>query len=269
MDFSVHSLASGSSGNSMLVQAGRTNVLLDAGIGVRTLQKRLSRYRITLKDLDAVLLTHEHGDHTRSVWSLSRRYGIPIIGNAATLEAVSSTLPLPSTRVMSLSESLALKDLAFESFSTSHDAQDPVGYNIYHRDSKVSLVTDTGVVGSEVLEKTAGADLLIVESNHDVQRLLNGSYPWMLKNRILGNLGHLSNEAAADFILENLKVCKRLPTIWLAHLSDSNNSPRLARKYVQSRLSEADVRNIVLGVALRDIPSLTWRATPRQMRLFQ
>ena len=265
----------------MLVQAGGTNILLDGGIGVRTLQKRLSRYRITLKDLDAVLLTHEHGDHIRSVWSLSKRYGVPIIGNAATLEAVSSTLPLPSTRVMSLGESLALKDLAFESFSTSHDALDPVGYNIYHKNSKVSFLTDTGFVSNEVLEKTLGADLLIVESNHDVQRLLKGPYPWMLKNRILSDIGHLSNEAAADFILANLRSCpaygrdpasrrdKRLPTIWLAHLSDENNSPRLARKYVQSRLSDAGVRNVVLGVALRDIPSLTWRMTPHQMSLFQ
>ena len=253
----------------MLVQAGGTNLLLDAGIGVRTLQKRLSRFRIALKDLDAVLLTHEHGDHTRSVWSLSRRYGIPIIGNAATLTAVSSTLPLPATRVLSLGESLALKDIAFESFSTSHDAQDPVGYNVYHGNTKVSFVTDTGFVSRDVLEKTSGADLLIVESNHDVQRVLKGSYPWMLKNRILSDIGHLSNEAAADFVLENLKGCKRLPTIWLAHLSDENNSPRLARKYVQSRLSEAGVRNVVLGVALRDIPSLTWRMTPCQMSLFQ
>lgn len=253
----------------MLVQAGGTNVLLDAGIGVRTLAKRLSRYRLALKDLDAVLLTHEHGDHTRGVWTLSRRYGIPIIGNAATLTAVSSTLPLPATRVMSLGESLALKDLAIESFSTSHDAQDPVGYNIYHGSSKVSFLTDTGFVSADVLAKTSGADLLIVESNHDVQRVLTGSYPWMLKNRILGNLGHLSNEAAADFILESLKSCRRQPTIWLAHLSDENNSPRLARKYVQSRLSAAGVRNVVLGVALRDIPSLTWRMSPRQMSLFQ
>jgi len=253
----------------MLVQTGGTNLLLDGGVGVRTLQKRLSRHRVALKDLDAVLLTHEHGDHTRSVWSLSKRYGIPIIGNAATLEAVSRTLPLPSTRVLSLGESLALKDVAVEPFSTSHDALDPVGYNIYHRNSKVSLLTDTGFVSSELLDKTADADLLIVEANLDVERVLGSSYPWMLKNRILSDVGHLSNEAAADFILANLKTRKRLPTIWLAHLSHENNSPRLARKYVQSRLSEAGVRNVVLGVALRDIPSLTWHAPFRQMSLFQ
>ena len=232
--------------------------MLDAGITVRQLQKRLSKFRVTLADLDAVFLTHEHGDHSHAVWPLSKQYSIPIIANPSTLAALHDELPLPNCRTLDTGESLAFKDIMVESFPVSHDAVEPVGYNIYHGNWKASFVTDTGLAGRDVLQGVEDANLVIVESNYDADRLIAGPYPWFLKNRILSDVGHLSNQAAAEFILEHASA-GRPACYWLAHLSRTNNSPRIARRYVQCRLSEEKCRNAVLHVALRDTASLTWR----------
>ncbi|MDI6828678.1 MAG: MBL fold metallo-hydrolase [Armatimonadota bacterium] len=258
MNFSVHSLGSGSSGNSMLVQAGGTKILLDAGLTMRQLQRRLSKFRVSLAELDAVFLTHEHGDHAKSAWLISRIYNVPVIANSATLLKIAAG-PIPlNWSVMQTGASLAFKDILVESFPVSHDAVEPVGYNVYYKCWKISLVTDTGTAGKDILAKIEGANLAIIESNHDVEKLVNGPYPWFLKSRILSSRGHLSNEAAAMLIL-NHASSGRPTRYWLAHLSETNNSPRLARRYVQRRLSEADLTNAVLEVALRDTVSLTWR----------
>lgn len=269
MDLSVHSLGSGSSGNSMLVQAGNTRILLDAGVPVLQLQKRLSKFRITLRDLDAVFLTHEHGDHSRSIYSLSRRFGVPIIANSATLSALAAGNTPPNWKVLDTGRTRTVKDLEVESFPISHDAVEPVGYNIYHQNYKVSFVTDTGVAGDDIAARIENANLAIIEANHDEDRVINGPYPPSLKSRILSDIGHLSNRASADLILRYADSCRHPSTIWLAHLSDTNNSPRMARRYVQRRLSEAGCGNMVLDVAMRDSASLVWRpgTRPVQMQL--
>jgi phosphoribosyl 1,2-cyclic phosphodiesterase len=218
----------------------------------------LSRFKVAPPDLDAVFLTHEHGDHIRCACGLSRTFGIPLIANAATLEALPDRHVIRRYTTMDTGSSLALGDLIIESFPVSHDAVDPVGYNIYCSGYKVSYVTDTGIADSEILRKIEGAHLAIVEANYDHERLIAGPYPQFLKNRILGDRGHLSNEAAADLILSHASKVES-PTFWLAHLSRSNNSPRTARRHVQRRLSEHQCTNAVLDVALRDIASLTWR----------
>ena len=260
VDFSIHSLGSGSSGNSTLIQAGGTKILLDAGVPVSKLQKRLSRFRVCIRDLDAVFLTHEHDDHSHAVWSLSKRHGIPIIANPGTLHALWTQLPVPTARLLDTGACLALKDLAIESFPVSHDAAEPVGYNIYYRDRKASFVTDTGIAGREIPRRIEGSRLVVVEANHDTERLISGPYPWFLKTRILSEVGHLSNESAADLILEHVGGSVRPTTIWLAHLSMTNNSPRIARRYVQYRLSQADCAHVTLDVIPRDSAGLTWHA---------
>jgi len=269
--FSVHSLGSGSAGNSMLVQAGGTRILLDAGISVLQLQKRLSKFRVSLRDLDALFLTHEHGDHARSAYSLSKHFGVPVIANPATLTVLSHEFAPPNWLILDTGESRAIGDLLVESFPVSHDAVDPVGYNIYHGNWKASFVTDTGTAGTEILRRLEDANLAIIEANHDVERLIAGPYPWFLKSRILSDLGHLSNQAAADLILEHLSRSRRPTCIWLAHLSRTNNSPRIARGYVQRRLSEAECGGVVLKVAPRDHASLTWQSGRQAvpMGLFQ
>ncbi len=130
-------------------------------------------------------------------------------------------------------------------------------------------MTDTGIAGPEILRRIEGAHLVIIESNYDYRQLVAGPYPKFLKDRIMGKLGHLSNEAAADLILAHASAGQPA-TFWLAHLSDTNNSPRTARRYVQSRLSERKCRDVILDVALRDSASLTWRPGARavQMNLF-
>ena len=270
MDFTVHSLGSGSSGNSILIKAGSSNILIDAGITALQIQKRLSKFEVCLNDIDALFLTHEHGDHTRSAYTLSKRFGIPVVANPATLTALSRVFAPPNSRILDTGKSMEVGDLSIESFPVSHDAADPVGYNIRNGCHKVSLVTDTGVVCPHILGQIEGADLAIIESNHDVERLMNGPYPAFLKRRILSELGHLSNEAAADLILAYASGDSRPKCVWLWHLSDTNNRPRLAERYVQGRLTEAGCGNVALNVALRDVAELTWRPgqTAVQMNLF-
>lgn len=252
----------------MLIQAGGTRILLDAGITVLQLQKRLSKFRVSLSDLDAVFLTHEHGDHARGAYLLSKRFGVPVIANPATLTVLSREMDAPlNWQTIDTGETRIVGDLLVESFPTSHDAVDPVGYNIHHRNFKVSFLTDTGVVDESTLGKIEGANLAIVEANHDVERLINGPYPEFLKRRILSDMGHLSNEAAADLILQHLSSSRYPSTIWLAHLSETNNSPRMARRYVQKRLSDAGCGNVVLDVALRDAVSLIWRPGTRAVQM--
>lgn len=255
----------------MLVQAGDTNILLDAGLPVLQLQKRLSKYHIALKDLNAVFLTHEHWDHARSAYVLSKRFGIPVVANPATLNALSREFIPPSWRPLDTGDSAPFGSLQVESFPIFHDAVEPVGYNIYYEKWKVSFVTDTGTVSEEIENRIQGADLAIVEANHDVERLLAGPYPWLLKQRILGNHGHLSNDAAADLILKTVSTRNRPTCIWLGHLSDTNNTPRMARRHVQQRLSEAGCGNVVLDVAQKDSANLTWRpgAKAYQTSLFE
>ncbi len=253
----------------MLIQAGGTRVLLDAGIPLTQLKKRLSKFKVAPGDLDAVLLTHEHGDHTRSACSLSRIYGVPLVANAATLEALPDRHVVREYTTMDTGSTLAIGNIIVESFPVSHDAVEPVGYNIHHANGKISYVTDTGIVDEEVLSRIAGANLAIIEANYDYQRLVTGPYPVFLKARILGDQGHLSNEAAADLILSHAST-GQATTFWLAHLSSTNNTPRMARRYVQRRLSEEKYTNAVVDVALRDVASLTWRPRTHavQMKLF-
>lgn len=227
----------------------------------------MSKFKVATSDLDAVFLTHEHGDHTHSAYLLSKRFNIPIIANPATLEVLSRESTPQNCRTMDTGESIALGDFLIESFSISHDAVDPVGYNIYHRDLKASFVTDTGVAGDDILNQIEDADLAVIESNHDLDRLMTGPYPWFLKARIMSDTGHLSNEAAADLILNHISRSRRLPCIWLAHLSKTNNSPRMARRYMQQRLSEAGCGSVVLDVAPRDTAGLTWRPSAHAVHM--
>lgn len=246
----------------MLVQAGDTKILLDAGVPVSKLQKRLSKFRVSICDLDAVFITHEHADHAHAVWALSQAYGIPVIANSSTLITLCDQYELPTARIIDTGTCVALKDIAVESFPVSHDAVEPVGYNVYYRDRKASFVTDTGEVKGDIARSIEGSGLIIVEANYDRDRLVSGPYPWFLKTRILSDVGHLSNESAAELILEHVGATTRPTTVWLAHLSETNNSPRIARRYVQFRLSEADCRNVILDVIPRDCAGLTWHSRP-------
>jgi phosphoribosyl 1,2-cyclic phosphodiesterase len=250
---------------------GKTKVLLDAGFSVRELQKRLAKFSVSLSDLDAVFVTHEHVDHSRSVHAISSGFGVPVVANPATLGVLSRERAPLKWWALDTGKSAPVGDLLVESFPISHDARDPVGYNFYCKDWKVSFVTDTGVAGEEIVRSMEGADLAIVEANHDVERLKAGPYPQFLKRRILSDLGHLSNDAAADLILKHLAGRTGPTSIWLGHLSDTNNTPEIARSHIEQRLSEAGCENVALDVALQHPASLTWHPgiTPVQTSLFE
>jgi phosphoribosyl 1,2-cyclic phosphodiesterase len=262
----VMALASGSSGNSYLVQAGATTVLVDAGVAQRTIRGALAHLSLSPDSLVCLLLTHEHSDHVANAGALAKRLHLPIFGTTGTLAA----LPLlgGECQAVHAGAKLHIGELAVTPFSVPHDGREPVGYCLEHGDVRVCLATDLGHVPPEVEPTIRASDLVILESNHDVARLWRGPYPFALKQRVASPTGHLSNDQAAECLLRC--AGERPRSAWLAHLSDTNNSPRLALRTVSERLQSEGVTNLHLEVALRDRPSLCWDSALRdhQPRLF-
>ncbi len=262
----VKALASGSSGNAFLVQAGSTTVLLDAGVGLTALARALAAEGTAMADLDCLLLTHEHGDHFSAVASLIRRHRLPVLGSAGTLACLGGnagerTTLRPGSRTR-------VGDLAVTAFAVPHDGSEPVGYLLEHGEVRVCLATDLGHVPAELLSIWRGCDLLILEANHDLERLRNGPYPRALKERVASPLGHLSNAQAGDCLVAC--ATSRPLWVWLAHLSATNNSPRCALRSIADHLRREGITTVQLQVALRDRPSLVWDAAEAhcQPRLF-
>lgn len=257
MTLVAHSLASGSSGNSIFVSDGKTSLLIDAGIGIRKLTAALLAAEINPADLSGILITHEHKDHTRGAVRMARRYGVPIITNAKTLARIEDAEGVPTT-VLDVDEELSIGDLLVSPFPISHDAVCPVGYAIHSRPGTIVSTTDTGIVTPRIREEILRADLAILESNHDIEMLRTGPYPHHLKKRIEGDKGHISNDVAAGLILD-LADQDRGAAVWLAHLSDSNNTPAIALSTVQYLLWTCLGISMEIAVALRDKPSVWWR----------
>ncbi|MDA8216793.1 MAG: MBL fold metallo-hydrolase [Dehalococcoidales bacterium] len=250
----VTSLASGSSGNAFLVEAGSTRVLIDAGITLAGIGSGLAHYGLTPADLSCVLLTHEHSDHLCSARSLSRRYFLPLAATAGTLSHLAAHKGEQMRLVPGVG--FALDGLAITPFSIPHDGLEPVGYLLEHEGTRACLATDLGHVPEELLSVFRSCDLLILEANHDEDRLWCGPYPRPLKRRVAAPTGHLSNEQTAECLV---KVGDGGPRwVWLAHLSSTNNSPRCALETVSARLNREQIGGMQVGVALRDRPSLRW-----------
>ena len=242
-----YTLASSSSGNAALVRSGETSILLDAGISARRIAQALSLLGMTPEDLDAILITHEHSDHVNGIATMTKKYAIPVYasrGTAHFLPQAGSAL-----RIFEAGDALAVGELDIQSFRTSHDAADSVDYRIDAPDGSLGALTDTGYVTDDAAKALTGVDLLLLEANHDVGMLQCGPYPYHLKRRILGEHGHLSNEAAADFALHCVK--NGTSDILLAHLSAENNTPEAAEYAVARRLQAAGC-SVRLGVAPRD-----------------
>ena len=242
-----YTLASSSSGNAALVRSGETSILLDAGISARRIAQALALLGMTPEDLDAILITHEHSDHVNGIATLTKKFAIPVYasrGTAHFLPQAGSAL-----RIFEAGDALTVGELAIQSFRTSHDAADSVDYRVDAPDGSLGALTDTGYVTDDAAKALTGVDLLLLEANHDVGMLQCGPYPYHLKRRILGEHGHLSNEAAADFALHCVK--NGTSDILLAHLSAENNTPEAAEYAVARRLQAAGC-SIRLGVAPRD-----------------
>ena len=256
MGIRVVSLASGSSGNAYLVEAGGTVLLIDAGLSMRRLTNCLRQLGVELSEVRAVLLTHEHYDHVRGLEMLSWRCGLPVVGNEATLEAAG---PDPRRAlVLPTGGSLQLGAVRVQSFGLPHDGCEPVGYSLEAEGMRICLATDLGHVPETLKEYVRASDLVILEANHDLESLYRGRYPRFLKQRIASQIGHLSNDQAAS-CLEECASAKR-QWVWLAHLSDANNSPRAALRTVRERLRSAGVATVDVRVAQRDCVSLIWQS---------
>ncbi len=264
----VCSLASGSNGNCVLVRAGVAAVLIDAGLSARAMLAGLGAAGVPESAVRAILLTHEHRDHTSGLGPISRRLRVPVIANRATLARACAPATGIATAVLATGDSMEIAGIRVGSFAVSHDAVEPVGYVLEYGGRRVGYATDTGV-DLGLCAQIGGADLAIIEANHDVQRLLNGPYPRHLKQRILSDAGHLSNAGAA-VLAEALLQHSPHTEIWLAHLSATNNTPQLAQAAVSRRLSDAGFHSARVSVAPRGRPGPIWDSSgfPRQLTLF-
>lgn len=235
-DFQVVMLASGSKGNAALVSTDSQRFLIDVGVSCRELVKRMREAGAEPQQLDGVFLTHEHIDHVKGLATFAKKYQTPLYASEGTWRALFNKYPgMPRANCRLTGKSMLCGDVRVDSFEIPHDAAQPQGYSFNWRSggSKCTYVTDTGFITPTVREAVCGSDVLVLEANHDVEMLKTGSYPYDLKQRILGMRGHLANVTAAQLLLH----LPRLPRhVILAHLSEQNNRPQLALDTVQNIL---------------------------------
>lgn len=230
-------LASGSSGNCIFVASTDTAILIDAGISVTQIIERLNAIGVNAESIDALLITHEHIDHCREAGNLSCELDCPIYTNERTLSAIRGYLSGDEEiRLFKTNEGFSIKAFFIQPFRVFHDAVDPCGFTISDGRAKLGVATDLGVVTDPVKQHLKECDVVILEANHDLDMLINGSYPWDLKQRIRSEVGHLSNGACGKALAEIAKA-GRLKKAFLAHLSANNNTPELALSTVQSYLN--------------------------------
>ena len=231
----LHTLASGSSGNAALLSREGTSVLLDAGISCRRIRTALRTMDLDLFDLSAIFITHTHSDHISGMQTLLKNCDVPVYASQRTCSELAYRIAGIEPRLHSLrwEESLSIESLTVTPFPTSHDAPGSTGY----RFDDLGVLTDSGYVTEEAHAVLAGCSLLMLEANHDIDKLRSGPYPYYLKQRILSNQGHLSNAAAAEFAVELASSGTR--EFLLAHLSAENNTPELAIDTVSDALNAA------------------------------
>lgn len=219
-------LASGSKGNAVFVRSGATRLLIDAGLSSVEIIRRLALVGVSGSDLHAILVSHDHTDHIKGAGTLARKLKIPVLVSYPTHKAAESTFRKAEVVEFESGYSFAFRDLMIEPFPTTHDACDPVGFTIESGDGRFGFATDFGIVTRLITEKLKGCRALVIESNHDEEMLQNGPYPWHLKQRIKSRHGHISNNESNQLLGELLH--NGLEGVFLAHLSEVNNDPRLA-----------------------------------------
>lgn len=239
----ICTFASGSRGNCALVWHKNTYVLIDAGISMRRIVNSLKKLGIEPAQLSSVLVTHEHSDHINGLPMLRKHFSVPIYASGGTARAIErkGVLPEGYISVFETGRAFCLGELEINSFETPHDTAESVGFTLSSENRKLAFTTDLGHVTSEVMRAVMGANTVVLESNHDIDMLKAGTYPYMIKARILGNRGHLSNDVGGKFA--SRLVAGGTERIMLAHLSRDNNTPKLAFSTVEERLREAGIKN--------------------------
>lgn len=255
------SIASGSSGNCIYVGNDNTHLLVDAGISKKRIEEGLCSVDINPEKLDGILITHEHSDHVSGIGVMARKYNMPIYGTVETIAAMLKTkgvgrIPEQCFHYIQPDEPFMINDIKVNPFSISHDASNPVCYTFEADGHKVGVATDLGKYDDYIVCNLTGAEILLLEANHDVNMLQVGAYPYYLKRRILGDRGHLSNENSGKLIRTLLH--DKMKYVFLGHLSKENNFPELAYETVkyEVEIEGNPLSSLVkLEVANREMPS--------------
>jgi phosphoribosyl 1,2-cyclic phosphodiesterase len=271
-------LGSGSAGNCAYIEAGDTRVLIDAGFSPRQIRQRLASIGRAPENLSAILITHEHSDHICGLFGLAEKLKIPVYCNRETQQAtawafkdkwnskrdplfdgmdktIDDFLAKLDWRLFQTGDRFELGELFVETFPIPHDAQDPVGFLLRTAAINIGFATDLGHMTKLVLERIRAANVLVLESNHDIKLLQESRRSWVLKQRILGRHGHLSNGAAADTVAQIMSA--DLKHLYLAHLSRECNRPEIAMRVMAERLDEIGARHVQFQAAAQDLPCAT------------
>lgn len=241
--FKYSILASGSTGNSFYVETPQKRFLIDAGLTGKKITNLLAEIDRKPEDLDAIFITHEHSDHIKGVGVLARRYNLDVYANEKTWQMIDERnmigkLDLAQKHIFERGKTLTHGDIDIESFGVSHDAVEPQFYRLMKDNKSFVILTDTGYVSDRMAGIIENADGYLIESNHDVEILRSGSYPWSLKQRVLSDKGHLSNEDGAGTMIRT--IGNHTKKIYLGHLSKENNIKELAHMTMENNLIQAD-----------------------------
>lgn len=261
------SLASGSSGNCYYLGTDHYGILIDAGIGIRTIKKVFKEYALSLSEVRAVLVTHDHADHIKAVGTLGEKYGIPVYSTPEIHQGINKSYCMTekltkSVRHLYKEVPLMLEDFRITAFEVPHDGTDNVGYSIEAGGKVFAFLTDMGCITPTAARYICQANYLIIEANYDEEMLKMGPYPAYLKERIIGPNGHMCNRDTAEFLAENIH--ESLKYIWLCHLSKDNNHPELACKTVELLLRS---KGVLVGKDVQQIALK--RNTPTGMYEFE
>ncbi|MDD3241036.1 MAG: MBL fold metallo-hydrolase [Lachnospira sp.] len=255
-------IASGSSGNCIYVGSDDTHILIDAGISRKKIEEGLHAAELSLKDISAVFVTHEHSDHIKGIGVMARKDEIPVYSTSGTINGILGTstlgdMPQDLFHEIEKNQDICIGDLCIHDFQVSHDANDPVAYTISKDHKKAGIITDLGIYDDYIVENLKGSEVMLVEANHDVNLLQVGSYPYYLKQRILGKKGHLSNESSGQLI--NALLHDNIGKIMLGHLSKENNYDKLAYETVKLEIDMSEnqfkANDFDIEVAKRSEPS--------------
>ena len=262
MGVSMSVLASGSRGNTAVVESSRARILVDAGISCRETFKRMKSVGLDPRSISAILISHEHCDHVYGLATLSRKLSVPVFMTGATHHAWARSrrdeagqLPkLAKLEIFSAGRSFQIADITVTPFTIPHDAADPVGFTFRAEGAKIAIATDLGYVPVSVCDHLRNCDVLMIESNHDLEMLRVGPYPWPVKQRVMSRVGHLSNESLAQFFAKDYD--RGASYIVLAHLSEQNNHPEIARQAAENALGpQITLLENRLMLAAQDAPS--------------
>lgn len=237
----IKTLASGSKGNCSIVICNNTKILIDIGISYLNLKRKLEELELSIEDFDALCITHSHADHIKGLSSTTKHSNIKVYIPEGMYEDLKEKLY--TDNIEFIGDEFKINDVVVELIHTSHDAPSSVGYIIYYQEKSLVYVTDTGYINRKFLTKMKEKDIYLIESNYDEKMLMEGPYPYYLKQRVISDRGHLSNKTTAKY-LENL-VGKNTKYVILAHLSEKNNTEELALEAVNERLNNKSIEVLI------------------------